>query len=211
MGSCQNFSICSSLFTYFITDQPFLYTFQPSHLSLSCSSKVKARSIFNTLLLHLRIVPFSLSFLWHIVWPFKKWSLTLFYLIYLFCVLILVISAPFISQNLLIVIHSLLDLLGGVVQVSVADPLHLKPILEVVVSTAAKLHLQTIDCLLLKTAARHVCVLVEPNTIPQAHLTAGKRKKWSVWSFQKPFYWSVCQNAAVFALGWNLFFFFFFW
>lgn len=73
-------------------------------------------------------------------------------------------------------IHSLLDVLGSEVQVSVADPLNFKPIPEVVVSTTAKLHLQTIDGLFLKTAARHVCVLVKPNTIPQAHLAVEREK-----------------------------------
>jgi len=64
------------------------------------------------------------------------------------------------------VIHSLLDVLGSEVQVSVADPLNFKPILEVVVSTTAKLHLQTINGFFLKTAARHVGILVEPDAIP---------------------------------------------
>lgn len=73
-------------------------------------------------------------------------------------------------------IHSLLDVLGGEVQVSVADPLNLKPVPEVAVSTAAKLHLQTIDGLLLETAARHVCVLVEADAIPQAHLTVKREE-----------------------------------
>lgn len=100
-----------------------------------------------------------------------------------------VIPAP---HNLLIhVIHSLLDVFGGEVQVSVVDPLNFEPILEVVVSTAAKLHLQTIDGLFLKTAARHVCVLVEANTIPQAHLTVGRERSglfylmflWSCWNW----------------------------
>lgn len=95
-------------------------------------------------------------------------------------------------------IHSLLDLLGGVVQVSVADPLHFKPILEVVVSTAAKLHLQTIDCLLLKTAARHVCVLVEPNTIPQAHLTA-ERERSGVFDIFKNRFTGVHVKMQLFA------------
>lgn len=66
--------------------------------------------------------------------------------------------------------HSLLDILGGVVQVSVADPLNFKPILEVGVSTAAKLHLQTINGFFLKTASGYIRVLVEANTIPQADL-----------------------------------------
>lgn len=74
-------------------------------------------------------------------------------------------------------IHSLLDFLGGEVQVSVADPLNFKPIPEVGVPTTAKLHLQTIDGLFLKTAAWHICVLVEPNTIPQADLTAERESK----------------------------------
>lgn len=71
-------------------------------------------------------------------------------------------------------IHSLLDILGGEVQVSVVDPLNFEPVLEVVVSTATKLHLQTIDGLFLKAAARNICVLVEANAIPQAHLTAER-------------------------------------
>lgn len=73
-------------------------------------------------------------------------------------------------------IHSLLDIFGGEVQVSVADPLNFKPVPEIVVSTAAKLHLQTINGLFLKTAARHVRVLVETNTIPEANLTVGERE-----------------------------------
>lgn len=102
-------------------------------------------------------------------------------------------------------IHSLLDVLGGVVQVSVADPLHFKPILEVVVSTAAKLHLQTIDCLLLKTAARHVCVLVEPNTIPQAHLTAG-RERSGVFDIFKNRFTGVYVKVQLFATSVGTFF-----
>lgn len=79
------------------------------------------------------------------------------------------------SHNFLLpVIHSLLDVLGGEVQVSAADPLNFKPVLEVVVSTTAKLHLQTINGFFLVTTARHVCVLVEANAIPQAHLTAER-------------------------------------
>lgn len=74
-------------------------------------------------------------------------------------------------------IHSLLDFFGGEVQVSVIDPLNLKPVLEVVVSAAAKLHLQTIDGLLLETAARHICVLIEADAVPQAHLTEKKAMK----------------------------------
>lgn len=68
-------------------------------------------------------------------------------------------------------IYSLLYILGGEVQVSVADPLDLEPVLEVVVSATTKLHLQTIDGLFLETATRYVCVLVETNAVPQAHLT----------------------------------------
>lgn len=79
------------------------------------------------------------------------------------------------SLNLtLTVFHSLFDFLGSEVQKSAADPLNLKPVLEVVVATTAKLNLQTIDGLFLKTAARHVCVLVEADTISQAHLTAKR-------------------------------------
>lgn len=73
-------------------------------------------------------------------------------------------------------IYSLLDILGGEVQVSVADPLDLKPVPEVVVSATAKLHLQTIDSFFLETATRHVCVLVETNAIPQTHLTLQRQK-----------------------------------
>lgn len=71
-------------------------------------------------------------------------------------------------------VNSLFDFLGSEIQVSAADPLNLEPVLEVVVSTAAKLHLQTINCFLLEAAARDVCILVEPDAIPQAHLTATK-------------------------------------
>lgn len=73
-------------------------------------------------------------------------------------------------------VHSLLDILGGEVQVSVADPLNLKPVLEIVVSATAKLHLQTINGFFLEAATRHVCVLVETNTIPQAHLAVQRQK-----------------------------------
>lgn len=71
--------------------------------------------------------------------------------------------------------HSLLHFFGGEVQVSVIDPLDLEPVLEVVVSTAAKLHLQAIDGLLLETAARHVCVLVETYSVSQTHLAESER------------------------------------
>lgn len=67
-------------------------------------------------------------------------------------------------------LHSLLDVFGGEVQVSVVHPLHFKPVLEVAVSTAAELHLQTINGLFLETAAWYICVLVEANTVPQAYL-----------------------------------------
>lgn len=77
-------------------------------------------------------------------------------------------------------IHSLLDILGGEVQVSAADPLDLKPISEVVVSAAAELHLQKIDGLFLETAARHICVLVETNAIPQAHLSEETQRGGSI-------------------------------
>lgn len=73
-----------------------------------------------------------------------------------------------ISHNLLI--DSLLDFFGGEIQISVVDPLNFKPVLEVVVSTAAELHLQTVDGLFLKTASRHIRVLVETNAVPQTHL-----------------------------------------
>lgn len=71
--------------------------------------------------------------------------------------------------------HSLLDFFGGEVQVSVADPLNLKPVLEIVVSTTAELHLQTINGLFLETAARYICVLVETNPIPEANLIVGEK------------------------------------
>lgn len=67
-------------------------------------------------------------------------------------------------------IHSLLHFFGGEVQVSVIDPLDLEPVLEIVVSAAAKLHLQSIDGLLLETASRHVRVLVETDAVSQTHL-----------------------------------------
>lgn len=56
------------------------------------------------------------------------------------------------------------------VQVTIADPLDLKPVPEVIVSTALKLHLQMIYVLFLEAAARGVCVLVETKAVPQAHL-----------------------------------------
>lgn len=70
--------------------------------------------------------------------------------------------------------NSLFDILGGEVQVSIAHPLNLEPIPEVVVSTTTKLHLQMINGLFLETASWHVCVLVEANSISQAHLTAKR-------------------------------------
>lgn len=73
-------------------------------------------------------------------------------------------------------IHLLLDIFGGEVQVSVVDPLNFEPIPEIVVATAAKLHLQMINGLFLKTAAWHICVLVEPNAIPQTHLTLERER-----------------------------------
>lgn len=59
---------------------------------------------------------------------------------------------------------------GTEVQVTIADPLDLKPIFEVIVSTALKLHLQAIYVLFLEAAARGVCVLVETKAVPQAGL-----------------------------------------
>lgn len=73
-----------------------------------------------------------------------------------------------ISHNLLI--DSLLDFFRGEIQISVVDPLNFKPVLEVAVSTTAELHLQTIDGLFLKTASRHVRVLVETDAVPQTNL-----------------------------------------
>lgn len=87
---------------------------------------------------------------------------------------------PFTFNLPLRAIHSLLHVFGGEVQVSVIDPLDLEPVLEVVVSTAAKLHLQAIDGLLLETAARHVCVLVETDAVSQTHLAESER------------YWTLC-------------------
>lgn len=99
-------------------------------------------------------------------------ALSFLFFSFLYALVSFLIAAP---HNLLNhVIRSLLDILGGEVQVSVVDPLNLEPVLEVVVSTATKLHLQTIDGLFLKAAARDVCVLVEANTIPQAHLTVER-------------------------------------
>lgn len=67
--------------------------------------------------------------------------------------------------------HNLLfHFLSAEIKVAVADPLDLKPVPEVIVSTALKLHLEAIDVLFLETAAWGVCVLVEADTIPQAHL-----------------------------------------
>lgn len=87
-----------------------------------------------------------------------------------------------IPHNLLI--DSLLDIFGGEIQISVVDPLNFKPVLEVVVSTAAELHLQTIDGLFLKTASRHVRVLVETDAVPQTHLKSREEPcfmvKWTV-------------------------------
>lgn len=85
---------------------------------------------------------------------------------------LLLISFLFISYHtcVFVVVYSLLDFLGSEIQVSVADPLNLEPVLEVVVSTAAKLHLQTINGLLLEATARDVRILVEPDAVPQAHL-----------------------------------------
>lgn len=70
-----------------------------------------------------------------------------------------------------IVVHNLLfDFFWAEVKVAVADPLDLKPVPEVVVSTALKRHLQTVDVLLLEAATRGVRVLVEADAIPQADL-----------------------------------------
>lgn len=96
--------------------------------------------------------------------------------LYFLCFSSLYTPHHFFSFFLWLIIHSLLDVLGGEVQISIADPLNLKPVLEVVVSTAAELHLQTINGLLLKTAAGHVCVLVEADPIPQSHLTLKREK-----------------------------------
>lgn len=67
-------------------------------------------------------------------------------------------------------VNLLLHFLGAEIKVAVTDPLDLKPVPEVVVSTALKLHLQAINVLLLEAAAWGVCVLVEANAVPQANL-----------------------------------------
>ena len=57
------------------------------------------------------------------------------------------------------IIHSLFHFLGGEVQITVVDPLHLKPVLEVAVTTTLELHLQTVNGLLLEASTWGVCVL----------------------------------------------------
>lgn len=64
----------------------------------------------------------------------------------------------------------LFHFLRAEIKVAVADPLDLEPIPEVIVPTTLKLHLQTIDVLLLEAAAWCVCILVEADAIPQASL-----------------------------------------
>lgn len=64
----------------------------------------------------------------------------------------------------------LFHFLRAEVQVTIADPLDLKPVPEVIVATAPKLHLQAIYVLFLEAATRGVCVLVETKAVPQAHL-----------------------------------------
>lgn len=68
------------------------------------------------------------------------------------------------------IVALLFHFLGAEVQVAIADPLDLKPVLEVTVSAALKLHLQAIYILFLEAAAGGVCVLVEAKAVPQAGL-----------------------------------------
>lgn len=69
-----------------------------------------------------------------------------------------------------IVHNSLFHFFGAEVKVAVADPLDLKPVPEVTVSTALELHLHAINVLFLEAAAGGVCVLVEADAVPQANL-----------------------------------------
>lgn len=68
---------------------------------------------------------------------------------------------------------SLLHFLRAEIQVAVADPLHLKPVLVVVVAAALELHLKVVDGLLLEAAAGRVGVLVEADAVLQADLQGG--------------------------------------
>lgn len=67
----------------------------------------------------------------------------------------------------------LLYFFGVKIKISVADPLDLKPVPKVVVTTALKGHLQVVDVLFLEAAAWCVCILVEAYAIPQATLQSG--------------------------------------
>lgn len=72
------------------------------------------------------------------------------------------------------IVHNLLfDFLRAEIKVAVADPLDLKPVPEVIVSTTMEVHLQAIDVLFLEAAARGVCVLVEADAVPQANFQRG--------------------------------------
>lgn len=70
-------------------------------------------------------------------------------------------------------LNSLLNFLRAEIQVTVADPLHLKPIPVVAVTTALELHLKAINGLLLEAATRGIGVLVEADAVLQADFQRG--------------------------------------